>query len=159
MALSAASTHESFDAFAVWSPRDGVHGISLDSSAAGRLLAGSPADCCLYGIDAEGYLVSRIHGARVVHPATRQPVKVELPEAVYVFDQWDRHVVTLMAVRRDGRYEIDMAPASCSRPSWVPLALGTRCYLDQQTAQRAGEAEYGVRKIAKAARPAPLFAV
>lgn len=153
----AAKTFESFDAFSVWSARDGVRGIYLTSENAMRGLAGSPVDCCVYGVDADGYLCSRVYGARVVHPSSQQAVKVDLPEQVYVFDQRDRHVVTLMAVRRAGRYEIDIAPASCSRPSWVPLAAGTRCYLDQQTAQTAGEAEYGVRRIARASRPAPLF--
>jgi hypothetical protein len=157
MHSAAAKSPDSYDAFAVWSARDRVRGIYLTSENAMRGLAGSPVDCCVYGIDAEGYLCSRVYGARIVHPGSLHPVKVEMPGHVYLFDNRDRHVVTLMAVRRDGRYEIDIAPASCSRPSWVPLAAGTRCYLDQQTAQLAGEAEFGVRRVARAARPVPVF--
>jgi len=155
MAHAAAAQSVPFDTFAVWSPRDGVRGISLLVSEGMRLLAGSPADCCLYGVDADGYLVSRLRGIRILHPDTSLLVKIEVPAVVYLFlRRADGEVVTLAAERRAGRYEINIAPASCSRPAWVPLTPGTRCYVDAEAAQAAGDAEHGAR-IPRA--PAPLF--
>ena len=40
----------SFSIYAVWS-HAGLRGLALSEAAGHRLLASSPADCCLYGVD------------------------------------------------------------------------------------------------------------
>ena len=146
----------SFSIYAVWS-HAGLRGLALSEAAGHRLLASSPADCCLYGVDLERFLVSRMTGQRIRDRTTRQLVQVEVPGHVFIYSLDPiRHerVLTLMAVLRGGRYELDISPASASLPSWVPLTAGTSCYADKDTAQRAGNIAHGK---AHGARVPPLF--